>query len=130
MISIVVSWRDRRELSQALPNLVDAAHQVGGDVTIVNFSGSGALLRSQTGPYAGKVKTVTVAGQRYFNKSAAQNVGAAQSKRPWLFFCDCDVVCQPQEIAGVVAELATTPGTFATFAGVHETESNSSKAKH
>jgi hypothetical protein len=130
LLSIIVSWRDRVELGRALPSLVAAAHQAGGDVTIVNFSGSPALLRDQLGDRAGDVRVVEVAGQRYFNKSSAQNVGAASTDQPVMFFCDCDIVLEPASVAALAHQLATTRGVFATLAGVRESEVNSRRARH
>ena len=54
LLSIIVSWRDRAELSGTLPELIAAARAVGGDVTIVNFGGSPEfrVLKSPDTAYA------------------------------------------------------------------------------
>jgi glycosyltransferase involved in cell wall biosynthesis len=88
------------------------------------------LLRSQLGPYFNEVRVVVVSGQPFFNKSAAQNLGALHSHHRVFFFCDCDVICDPTDIVTLAAELIKKPGTFGTFFGVRESEINARKAKH
>jgi len=130
MLSIVVSWRDRNELGRALPGLLGAARATGGDLTVVNFGGSPALLREQLGDRAGDVSVVEIPAQEFFNKARAQNLGAAHTTHPYLFFCDCDIVLEPETIATVVARLDESPGTFATLAGVRESDLNSRGGRH
>jgi predicted glycosyltransferase involved in capsule biosynthesis len=130
LLSIIVSWRDRVELGRALPSLVAAARRANGDVTIVNFSGASELLQRQLGDHRGEVRVVEVPGQAYFNKSSAQNVGAASTSQPVLFFCDCDIVLEPDSVAQLARQLVTTDGIFATLAGVRESEANSRRARH
>jgi glycosyltransferase involved in cell wall biosynthesis len=130
MLSIIVSWRDRVELGRALPGLIGAAQAVGGGVTIVNYSGSRELLQAQLGSSHDEVQVVTVAGERFFNKSRAQNVGAAHSHGDILFFCDCDIVLDPATVQRLVERLRASPGHFATLAGVSESEVNSRGGRH
>jgi hypothetical protein len=130
MLSIIVSWRDRVELGRALPGLVASARAVGGDVTVVNYGGSRELLAEQLGDRRGAVRVVEVANERYFNKSRAQNVGAASSHAPILFFCDCDIVLEPATVQPLVARLDAEEGGFATLAGVRESELNSRGGRH
>lgn len=130
MLSIVVSWRDRVELARALPSLVEAARGAGGEVTVVNFAGSRALLREQLAALADQVRVVDVANQPFFNKAAAQNVGAASTTQPVLFFCDCDIVLEPPSVIALAKQLHDAPGSFATLAGVRESEANSRQARH
>ncbi len=130
MLSIIVSWKDRVELARALPSLLAAAHQAGGDLTIVNFSGDAALLDDQLGAQRSAVRVVEVPRQPYFNKSSAQNVGAASTTQPVMFFCDCDIVLEPEAVAALAQQIATTDGIFGTLAGVRESEANSRRARH
>lgn len=130
MLSIIVSWRDRIELGRALPSLLAAAQRASGDVTIVNFSGSADLLREQLGELHDEVRVVEIAHQPFFNKAAAQNLGAASTHGPVLFFCDCDIVLDPDSVADLSQQLHSEPGLFATLAGVRESEPNSRRAKH
>lgn len=46
MLSIVVSWRDREQLSDALPSLSETEEILEGEVIIVNFSSSDELLKA------------------------------------------------------------------------------------
>ena len=128
MLSIVISCRDRAELKQALPGLLAAAREAGGDVTVVDFDGSPAMLREQLGEHAPDVRVVRVEGERWFNKACAQNLGAAHTTHPVLFFCDCDIVVDPAAVARLAAKLHEVPGHFATLAGVRESELNAEAA--
>ncbi len=130
MLSIIVSWRDRDELGRALPSLRQAARAVGGDLTVVNFSGSAARLAPMLGEPGPDLHVVTVADQRYFNKAAAQNMGAAHARHPVLFFCDCDIVLEAGLVEGLARRLHEQPGQFATLAGVRESETNARGARH
>lgn len=130
MLSIIISWRDRVELARALPSLVAAAKAAGGDLTVVNFSGSTALLDEQLAQHRQDVRVVSVPEQGFFNKSAAQNIGAAWTQQPILFFCDCDIILPAQPVAELARRLATEDGLFATLAGVRESEANSRRARH
>jgi hypothetical protein len=130
MLSIVVSWKDRRELERALPSLLDAADAVGGDVNVVNFGGSHALLRAQLGTHAARVAVVDVEAPGLFNKPCAQNLGAAHARHDILFFCDCDIIIEAAVAGHIARELRASPGRFATLAGVRESEANSRGGKH
>lgn len=130
MLSIIVSWRDRVELRRALPSLVATARAAGGDLTVVNFSGSAALLEEQLAEHRADVRVVEIAGQAFFNKSAAQNVGAASTQHPVLFFCDCDIVLPVEPVVELARRLAGEDGLFGTLAGVRESEPNSRRARH
>lgn len=130
MLSIVVPWRDRQELARALPAMVAVVRATGGDLTVVNFGGKRPALRQQIAGWEGDLSVVEVADQRYFNKSLAQNLGAAASLHPHLFFCDCDVLLDCQALVDLVHRLRDTPGSFATLAGVRESESNARGARH
>lgn len=134
MLSIVVSWRDRAELGQALPGLAAAARAAGGEVTVVSFGGSRSLLREQLSGQrnagAAAVRVVEVEDEPYFNKACAQNLGAAHSHQPVLFFCDCDIVVEPESIAALAATVQASPDVFATLAGVRESEVNSRGGNH
>ena len=130
MLSIVVTWRDRIELGQALPSLVAIADEVESDVTIVNFGGSNELLKSQLGDYGHRVSVVQVDDQEYFNKSSAQNLGASQTTQPFIFFCDCDTIVDRITCISLLEQLDSRPGTFGTFAQLRETAVNSRGGRH
>jgi hypothetical protein len=126
MLSIIVSWRDRDELSRTLPLLLQAARLADGDVTVVNYSGSERQLSQQLEGLARKSsQCVFVSGEQYFNKARAQNIGAGATTHPVLFFCDCDILVEPALIADLAEEVRRTPQIFATLAGVVESEHNS-----
>jgi hypothetical protein len=129
VLSIIVPWRDRGELKQTLPSLVEATRLVGGDLTVVNFGGSADLLESQTRDYDG-VRVAQVSDRPFFSKACCQNLGAACTGLPLLFFCDCDIVLNPGMVRGLADRLVSETGVFATLAGVRETEVNSRRAGH
>jgi glycosyltransferase involved in cell wall biosynthesis len=130
MLSIIVSWRDRHELVRALPHLIEAARKVHGDITIVNFSGSKRLLRGQIADSPFELQILDVPNQRFFNKSAAQNIGASFTSKPVLFFCDCDIILDPESVSLLAERVISEDGSFATLAGVRESRVNARKAKH
>jgi predicted glycosyltransferase involved in capsule biosynthesis len=69
-----------------------------------------------------------VDGERYFNKARAQNIGAANCRQPILFFCDCDIIVEPESVSLLANEVKVRAGVFATIAGVHESVMNSRQA--
>src|SRR5215207_7154276 len=93
MVSIVISWRDRPELLRSLPTVAEVVRRTGGDVTVVNFGGNQIMLADvlrRSG--VSSCRIVHRAGEQYFNKARAQNLGALGSLHPILFFCDCDIL--------------------------------------
>lgn len=130
MLSIIITWRNRKELRESLKKLVETSEKVNGDLTIVNFGGSREMLRSQLGIYSSKVSVVQVEQQKYFNKSCAQNIGAFHTTKPVLFFCDCDIILDPECIQYLLQQVSQKNGIFATLAGVKESEKNSRRGKN
>ena len=146
MLSIITSWRNRQELKQAWPRLAEAAALAGGDLTVVDYSGDRLQLAEQLQDYdpsvarvaraaqvapAARARVVRVArveGEPYFNKARAQNIGAYYGQHEILFFCDCDILINPHEIAELATEVANSNGTFATLAGVTESTVNARQA--
>ncbi|WDE09273.1 glycosyl transferase family 2 [Thalassomonas viridans] len=130
MLSIIISWRDRLELKRALPTFIETAALLDGEINIVNFSGSDELLNDLIGENRTRVKVTKVDNQHYFNKAAAQNVGASTALHPVLFFCDCDIILEPAQLVELYHRVAGGDRVFATLAGVSETEINSRGAGH
>jgi hypothetical protein len=130
LLSIIVSWRNRNELRQTLPGMIASAGLVQGDLTVVNFGGDTATLDQQIAGYREHVRLLSIPGERYFNKSCAHNLGTATTSHPFLFFCDCDVVLNPQSILDLLRSLQQSEGRFATLAGVRESAANSRGGKH
>lgn len=129
MLTIVVSWRNRVQLCESLPSLLATCDQIGGDLTIVNYDGDESMLGEQlAGVERGRLSIVRITGERYFNKARAQNIGAAHARHPILFFCDCDIVVNPDEISELAAHLYRDARCFATLAGVRESVTNARKA--
>lgn len=130
MLSIIVTWRNRNELAGALPGLVETANRLNGEVVIVNFGGDAGVLARQIEGHEHAVQVAELGEQPYFHKTKAQNLGAHSARHDVLFFCDCDIIVDPDVIAALVRELVATPGRFATLKGVRETEQNSRQAKN
>ncbi len=130
MLTIVVPWRDREELRQAIPGLIQSVAPLGGEVVVVNFSGNNESLLRQLPENVDCLTIASVEGEKFFNKSAAQNIGASVAKNDILFFCDCDILVCPKEVKILAKTLDQHNEIFATIAGVRETKVNSRKAKH
>jgi hypothetical protein len=130
MLSIIISWRNRAELGHALPGIRAAARALGGDVTVVNFSGDAAQLGPMLGAPGPDLHVITVDGQQYFNKAAAQNIGAVHARHSVLFFCDCDILLEASVVAQLANQLVEGSARFATLAGVRESETNARGARH
>jgi glycosyltransferase involved in cell wall biosynthesis len=127
-LSLVVSWRDRPDLAQALPTLAKCAARYGGDVTIVNYGGSRDELLRMIAPAPVAIRVVTVAGEQWFNKARAQNVGAVHAQHDLLFFCDCDILVEEGALDELVQTVQQGSQVFGTVAGVKETQRNARKA--
>ena len=129
-LSIVVSWRDRTELHESVPALVNVVEDLEGELLIVNFSGDSTLLHSQISVRSKHMKIIEVPKQRYFNKSRAQNVGAGFAQHSTLFFCDCDIVLTTRCVVEMLGLLANNNLAFGTIAGVSESVVNARRAKN
>jgi predicted glycosyltransferase involved in capsule biosynthesis len=129
-LSLIVSWRDRDELGITLPHILGSLEHMRAEVLVINYGGNKARLASFIEPFGPRVRTVEVDNVEYFNKSCAHNHGAAAATGDIFFFCDCDIIIQPEVLPGIVAEMMRDSNTFATIAGVKETEHNSRRAKH
>lgn len=132
MLSIIISWRDRIELQQALPSLIACIEPIDGQINIVNFAGDQQLLNQQLAEFTQhpQLKVTQISQQPFFNKAAAQNIGAKTAKYDNLFFCDCDIIVNPNQIIELCHQLNDSTGHFATLKGVKETELNSRGAGH
>jgi predicted glycosyltransferase involved in capsule biosynthesis len=128
MLSIVIPWCNRKELRAALPGLCAAATMAQGDITIVNYTGTPALLQEYLPIEPSPIRVVEVTGPKYFNKARALNIGAYYSSGQVLFFCDCDIIVNPQDIVDLATEVQKNAGSFATLAGVRESIQNSRQA--
>jgi hypothetical protein len=131
MISIIITWRDRKELAHTLPKFIEIASALQGDVTVVNFGGSLPNLLAQIKGYETKcLQLVNISGQLYFNKCCAQNIGVHHTSMPILFFCDCDVLVDIATISDLAGLVADNQATFATLAKVKETNPGSNTCGH
>jgi predicted glycosyltransferase involved in capsule biosynthesis len=130
MVSMIISWRNRIELAQALPSLLEEVENVGGELILVNYGGDEKQLDSQISAHRNRLRVVQIGGIPFFNKCAAHNIGAFYSDQPILFFCDCDILLPQGILASLIHRLEDHQATFLTLAGVTETEKNSRKAKH
>ncbi len=131
MLSIVVSWRDRLELLRSLPTMAEVVRRSGGDLTVVNYGGSQAMLSNILGRSGiRECRVVYRSGEQYFNKARAQNLGALASRHSVLFFCDCDILLDSEPVLSLAQEVDEHVGWFATLAGVVESERNSRNARN
>jgi hypothetical protein len=88
------------------------------------------MLAGQIEGFEARVRIVDVPGQRYFHKARAQNLGAARTRQELLFFCDADIILEPETLSALVGKLLERPNSFATLAGVRETEPNARGGNH
>src|SRR5205809_915443 len=106
MLSLIVTWCNRRELAEALPSFIALANAVAGEIILVNFGGSSRLVQELTSAVpADRIVLVEVPEQDYFNKACAQNIGARHATQPVLFFCDCDIILEPALVADLAARV-------------------------
>jgi hypothetical protein len=130
MLSIVVSWCDRDELKRAIPSMVALAKSFGGDVTVVNYGGDAERLAPQLASFEDTVRTVSVGRRTWFNKSRAQNIGAAATKGDMLFFCDCDIDLDAGQTGTLIRTVMERQDVFGTLKGVKETSPNARQANN
>jgi hypothetical protein len=88
------------------------------------------MMAEQLGAELPKLRVIEVERQKYFHKACAQNLGAALTRGDVLFFCDCDILIDPELVDRLSNTLLERPGRFATLAGVRESEQNSRGGKH
>ena len=129
MVSIVITWRDRKELGVTLPHMISVAEEIKGEIILVNFGGDSELLQGAiiASPY---LRLIDVGTTGYFNKPAAQNIGASYAGFPRLFFCDCDIILSGSILADLCQGLERTDRAFVTIAGVRESVSNARNANN
>ncbi|UEL30068.1 galactosyltransferase-related protein [Pseudarthrobacter sp. L1SW] len=126
MLSIIIPWKNRDEVYRSISRAVVVADELGGEVILVNYSGSLNVSRL---PSSRRLRVVEVDGTRYFNKASASNVGAAYANHPLLFFCDCDILLE-RDVVSECSRLARAPRTFVTVAHVQEESLNSLGTTH
>jgi hypothetical protein len=126
MVSIIVTWRNRKEISTAAESLIACATALAGELLIVNFGGNLDELREYLPSMpSATTRIVDVPQQQYFNKPKAANLGALHAQNSTLFFCDCDIILETSVFESLCREVRDNVGRFATFAGVRETALNS-----
>lgn len=121
MLSIIVPWRNRQELVEALPSLARAIREVGGNLLLVNFGGDVAQLNRIRSTCFAPLRVVDVHDQPYFNKGRAANLGAVVSESPYIFVCDCDIVLPSGLLGDLLKSVSTQSHCFATLRNVKET---------
>ena len=129
-LGIVVAWRNRPELGQALPTISECAERYGGDVTIVNYGGDVGQLSRLLDQVQSGIRVISVRDTQWFNKARAQNIGAAHSYHDLLFFCDCDILIKTGSLDDLVEDVRSDKGKFGTVAGLKETECNARNASN
>lgn len=131
MLSIIVSWKNRKELSQSIESLHNTAAALDGELIIVNFDGDKNYLDNLLADGSYKhARMVNVTGQPMFNKAACNNIGAHHAKYGHLFFCDCDIILEPAVLQTLFSKVRANRGSFGTLEGVKETIINSIQNNH
>jgi len=131
MLSIIVSWKNRRELSQSIESLGLAASGLNGELIIVNFDGDKNYIEELIKQTSFKnIRVLHVKEQPMFNKAASNNIGAYHARFDHLFFCDCDIIMEPYVLSTLFAMVKDDPDCFGTLEGVKETIINSIQNNH
>ena len=129
MLSIIIPWCDRAELKMALPSILENIQGLDADITIVNLGGDKENLKQQT-LVSSDINIINISKIPNFNKSIAQNIGAKYTTKPYIFFCDCDIIFPTGLIKELLDLLRKDSNSFLTVAQVKETEVNSRNAKN
>ena len=130
MLSIVIPWRDRRELSQTILSFASISRAVEGEVIVVNFGGDPSALSEMLRGTGESVRTTCVTGAPFFSKPRAQNIGASRSAYDLFLFCDCDVVVEPRLVRQFIDVLVHDQSSFVTLGEVVESVSNARGGRH
>jgi predicted glycosyltransferase involved in capsule biosynthesis len=130
MLSIIVTWKNRKELTEAMKSLEKVTSFFNGELIIVNFDGDGLMLSSLINEYSSFFKVIKVSGHSHFHKTLAANLGASCAKHEMLFFCDCDIILNPEELNLLFLAINENESSFGTLSGVTETKVNSIGGKH
>jgi len=119
--SVVIAWRHRPELARTLQANAELFGRHCEDVLIVNCGGDPDELSDL-------VRESRVSGLRQvhvpdtpFNKSLANNVGAACSSRPFLFFVDADIILE-SDLFVPALRLLEREACFVKVRTVHESQ--------
>lgn len=126
MISIVVPWKNRKEIYRSMGAFIEVAQALGGEVILVNYCGQLELSRL---PVASCLRIVQVSGREFFNKASANNIGGFLARHDKVFFCDCDIVVDADVVAHC-CQLLDTANRFVTIAHVQEEFLNSLEINH
>jgi hypothetical protein len=121
MLSTIITWRNRPQIEASIASLIELGRRFDGEVVVVDMGGDAARLSAHLGDRAAAVRVVRIAAEE-FCKPIAQNVGAARSRHPLLFFCDCDVVLDVEAMVDLVEAIRADPDAFGTVAEVAESD--------
>jgi len=130
MLSIIVTWRNRGELKEALKSFESVVEHFNGELILVNFGGEEVFFASQVKDSRPFFRIVRVPEQEHFHKTLAANLGASYARFDTLFFCDCDILLDPYELQILYDAITTQENAFGTLSGVTETKVNSIGGKH
>jgi len=121
-LSVIIPWRDRPELAEALQANARFLRRDDIEVLIVNgggdFTAMQCLLKEHGWP---GIRRIDLAGGRPFNKGECLNLGGSLSTGDSLFFLDADVILVEGFVDRVLEELAHGD-RFTSVAVVRESE--------
>lgn len=126
MISIIVPWKNRREIYRTISAFVDTAQTLHGEVILVNYCGDLDQRKLPESPY---LRIIHVSDREFFNKASANNIGGAQARFDKLFFCDCDILLRSDTVDHCCGLLEASL-RFVTIAHVQEETLNSLQTTH
>lgn len=123
-LSVVVPWRDRREIAETLERNQAAFAAAGAEVIVVACGGDvGWLARCLLDGPLDQRSLVVLDGAERFNKALALNLGVHHARRDGLLLLDADVVVEPDTLPLMLDRLQRGR-QFVTVAEVVESDTD------
>jgi|GEM_PF-2291870 len=121
-VSVIIPWRDRPELGEALRKNAALLGEAPSEIVIVNSGGDRELPREIVrGGWCERLVLIELPGAAGLNRSETLNVGAGHSRGGVLFFLDADVLLAPGFLGEALDTMARHE-CFVSVARVAETQ--------
>ncbi len=119
MVSVIIAWKARPELKRTLEANAPFFARHSAELIIVNCGGDTQHLESLMGDQGIRAVRLLHVPSVAFNRSLANNLGAAHASHDFLFFLDADVILK-SDVLGLVDTLDSK--SFIMIRKVHESE--------
>jgi predicted glycosyltransferase involved in capsule biosynthesis len=111
MLSVLIPWKNRPELGEALERNTRLLRQEHIEVLVVNHGGDpeelGRLVRGHGWP---EIRTIHIGGVPAFNKPECLNIGASLARGETLFVLDADVIPDADFLRQALHDVRSAPG--------------------